>query len=234
MAFDDDGAQRNSSERNINPPLVARIANQGMDVTQGLYPLQINIVQGRRIGAVAMQKRKLHVAFTKEGDRTFHFVRQAHPGGQDQRLTGLREMVKQGEVREIGRCHLVGRNAKGFEHVHAERIPWRTEIKRSFRSAIVGKLEMLLDRELKPAQQIEHVFSAQILAVLAQGALAIDLVQVPHLKLDSIRARIQGEINKLKRTFEAAVVIVTDFGDDVGATFANLAVRDFHMRPISM
>ena len=97
-------------------------------------------------------------------------------------------------------------------------------------------IAIIRPEKLEAVQEVDDVLGAQVLAIFAQAALAVDLVEVAHLELDAIRARRDGAIDHVDRPVEAAVVVVADLGDDVGAARADLVVVNLqgHLLSISV
>src|SRR3569623_271456 len=117
-----------------------------------------------------------------------------------------------------------------FKNLNAFRIPWRAQIKDSLLCAILSQTFVFFDTQLKPVQQVDDIFSAEIFTIFGQTALPIDLVQMAHLKFGAIGPGRTSEIHHLHGALNAAVLVVPDFCNDKGATSADVksAYLDIH------
>ena len=93
---------------------------------------------------------------------------------------------------------------------------------------------MLGHAQFKAVEQIDYVFCPKVIATFIQAAVAIYLIQVAHLKLDTICSSFTGFIYHFDGTLEAAIVVITYFSNDKYSASTNFEVSyfDHHSIPL--
>jgi hypothetical protein len=99
---------------------------------------------------------------------------------------------------------------------------------------VLRELSMLINIQLKSVQQIDDILGTQIISAFAQTSLAIDLIQMTHLKFGAISASFAGLVDHLNGALKAAIVVVADLSYHEGATSADFKLPDVNSHRTSL
>ena len=119
-----------------------------------LHPLQLDVLKGSRVGAVAVEQDELGSPLLKEMDCGLDFLTGAHPCRQNQWFASLAELIDQRQIGQIGRSDLVGGYSKRLQNRNAALIPRGAKIENAFFLAIIRKKALFFDTQFKAFQQI--------------------------------------------------------------------------------
>jgi hypothetical protein len=99
---------------------------------------------------------------------------------------------------------------------------------------MVSKAAVVFHAEFEPAQQVKDVLRAKVFTIFTQGTLTIDLVKVTHLKLGTVGSHIGSQVNHLNGAFETAIMVITNFCNNVGAARADDMSSDRYIHEVAI
>ena len=82
---------------------------------------------------------------------------------------------------------------------------------------MIERLQQFFGRQLEPGQEVHSILRPKIGAGVASSlGLTIKRLHIAHLELRAVRPGIGSQIYQPFRQIQRAIVVITDFGDDVG------------------
>ncbi len=216
VLLDDLGAQRDRRDRHVYPALVAGVANRAAaDLAQALEVAQVEILEGRRVGGVALQQRERRTVVLEKLDRLADLGLGRHAGGEDQRSARRGSVGDQLVVREVGGGDLERRDAVVGKRVDAGKVPRSADHGKPAVRAVVEHPEERLGIEREAAEQVEGVLRSEVLAGPdVDAAPPVEGRHVAELELDAVGARDSRLVDQALREIGRAVVVDPDLGDD--------------------
>src|SRR5262245_14150799 len=229
----DSGAQDVGGNGHGNAVVVARETDHGTReaLAERADHAQIELLERRRIPRGALEDRELRVDRHDRVVGALHVVDEGAAGGNDDRLTEARDVLEQRRAFQIAGRNLVRRNIEFVQEIGAGQVECGgEEIHAELRRQRL-QLTVLLEPELQELAVLAIGRTEAVLVVVGfvVRGTGVKTLVVALLQLDRVRAGQFRFAEQFAGLIEAALVVVSDFRDDIApGLIADLVLPDSH------